>query len=143
MKRVYFKKYMTSVVSYLGNLRTESVHISSNEKIVTDAPTDNNGKGEAFSPTDLVASSLSSCILTVIGIVSKQIKYDLTNTTSSVKKIMGDNPRRIVEIEVKIEFSQSTDSKKRAIIEKTALNCPVAKSLHPDIKQNISFIWPD
>ena len=134
---------MTSVVSYLGNLRTESVHISSNEKIVTDAPTDNNGKGEAFSPTDLVASSLSSCILTVIGIVSKQIKYDLTNTTSSVKKIMGDNPRRIVEIEVKIEFSQSADSKKRAIIEKTALNCPVAKSLHPDIKQNISFIWPD
>ncbi len=134
---------MTSVVSYLGNLRTESVHISSNEKIVTDAPTDNNGKGEAFSPTDLVASSLSSCILTVIGIVSKQIKYDLTNTTSSVKKIMGDNPRRIVEIEVKIEFSQSTDSKKRAIIEKTALNCPVAKSLHPDIKQTISFIWPD
>ena len=134
---------MTSQVSYLGNLRTESVHISSNEKIVTDAPTDNNGKGEAFSPTDLVASSLSSCILTVIGIVSKQIKYDLTNTTSSVKKIMGDNPRRIVEIEVKIEFSQSTDSKKRAIIEKTALNCPVAKSLHPDIKQTISFIWPD
>ena len=134
---------MTSVVSYLGNLRTESVHISSNEKIVTDAPTDNNGKGEAFSPTDLVASSLSSCILTVIGIVSKQIKFDLTNTTSSVKKIMGDNPRRIVEIEVKIEFSQSTDSKKRAIIEKTALNCPVAKSLHPDIKQTISFIWPD
>ena len=103
----------------------------------------NNGKGEAFSPTDLVASSLSSCILTVIGIVSKQIKYDLTNTTSSVKKIMGDNPRRIVRIEVKIEFSQSTDSKKRAIIEKTALNCPVAKSLHPNIKQNISFIWPD
>ena len=134
---------MKSIVSYLGNLRTESVHTSSNEKIVTDAPTDNNGKGEAFSPTDLVASSLSSCILTVIGIVSKQIKYDLTNTTSSVKKIMGDNPRRIVEIEVKIEFSQSADSKKRAIIEKTALNCPVAKSLHPDIKQNISFIWPD
>ena len=134
---------MTSVVSYLGNLRTESVHISSNEKIVTDAPTDNNGKGEAFSPTDLVASSLSSCILTVIGIVSKQLEYDLTNTTSSVKKIMGDKPRRIVEIEVKIKFSQSTDSKTKSIIEKTALNCPVAKSLHPDIKQNISFIWPD
>ena len=111
---------MTSVVSYLGNLRTESVHISSNVKIVTDAPTDNNGKGEAFSPTDLVASSLSSCILTVIGIVSKQIRYDLTNTTSSVKKIMGDNPRRIVEIEVKIKFSQSTDSKTKSIIEKTS-----------------------
>ena len=134
---------MTSIVSYLGNLRTESVHTSSNEKIVTDAPTDNNGKGEAFSPTDLVASSLSSCILTVIGIVSKQIRYDLTKTTSSVKKIMGDKPRRIVEIEVKIKFSQSTDSKTKSIIEKTALNCPVAKSLHPDIKQNISFIWPD
>ena len=134
---------MTSIVSYLGNLRTESVHTSSNEKIVTDAPTDNNGKGEAFSPTDLVASSLSSCILTVIGIVSKQIRYDLTNTTSSVKKIMGDNPRRIVEIEVKIKFSQSTDSKTKSIIEKTALNCPVAKSLHPDIKQSISFIWPN
>ena len=134
---------MTSIVSYLGNLRTESVHTSSNEKIVTDAPTDNNGKGEAFSPTDLVASSLSSCILTVIGIVSKQIRYDLTNTTSSVKKIMGDNPRRIVEIEVKIKFSQSTDSKTKSIIEKSALNCPVAKSLHPDIKQNISFVWPN
>ena len=134
---------MTSTVTYLGNLRTESVHIPSNEKIVTDAPIDNNGKGEAFSPTDLVASSLSSCILTVIGIVSKQISYDLTNTTSSVKKIMGDNPRRIVEIEVKIKFSKSTDSKTKSIIEKTALNCPVAKSLHPDINQNISFIWPD
>mgnify|MGYP001393045540 FL=1 len=134
---------MTSKVSYLGNLRTESVHTSSNEKIVTDAPTDNNGKGEAFSPTDLVASSLSSCILTVIGIVSKQLEYDLTNTTSSVKKIMGDKPRRIVEIEVKIKFSQSTDSKTKSIIEKTALNCPVAKSLHPNIKQNISFVWPD
>ena len=134
---------MTSKVSYLGNLRTESVHTSSNEKIVTDAPTDNNGKGEAFSPTDLVASSLSSCILTVIGIVSKQLEYDLTNTTSSVKKIMGDKPRRIVEIEVKIKFSQSTDSKTKSIIEKTALNCPVARSLHPNIKQNISFVWPD
>ena len=134
---------MTSVVNYLGNLRTESIHISSNDKIVTDAPTDNKGKGEAFSPTDLVASSLSSCILTVVGIVSKQINYDLTNTTSSVKKTMGDNPRRIVKIDVKIEFSKSADSKTRSIIEKTALNCPVAKSLHPNIKQNISFIWPD
>ena len=134
---------MSSVVSYLGNLRTESIHVSSNDKIVTDAPVDNNGKGEAFSPTDLVASSLSSCILTVIGIVSKQIRYDLTNTTSSVKKIMGDNPRRIVEIEVKIKFSQSTDFKTKSIIEKTALNCPVAKSLHPDIKQKISFVWPN
>ena len=134
---------MTSVVNYLGNLRTESIHISSNDKIVTDAPTDNKGKGEAFSPTDLVASSLSSCILTVVGIVSKQINYDLTDTTSSVKKTMGDNPRRIVKIDVKIEFSKSADSKTRSTIEKTALNCPVAKSLHPNIKQNISFIWPD
>jgi len=134
---------MTSIVNYLGNLRTESVHISSNDMILTDAPTDNNGKGEAFSPTDLVATSLSSCILTVIGIISKRIKYDLVNTKSSVKKIMSNNPRRIVEIVVKIEFSQSADSKTRYIIEKTALNCPVSKSLHPDIKQNISFIWPN
>jgi len=134
---------MTSIVNYLGNLRTESVHTSSNDKILTDAPTDNNGKGEAFSPTDLVATSLSSCILTVIGIISKRIKYDLINTKSSVKKIMSNNPRRIVEIVVKIEFSQSADSKTRSIIEKTALNCPVSKSLHPDIKQSISFIWPN
>ena len=134
---------MTSIVNYLGNLRTESVHISSNDMILTDAPTDNNGKGEAFSPTDLVATSLSSCILTVIGIISKRIKYDLVNTKSSVKKIMSNNPRRIVEIVVKIEFSQSADSKTRSIIEKTALNCPVSKSLHPDIKQSISFIWPN
>ena len=134
---------MTSVVNYLGNLRTESIHISSNNKIVTDAPKDNNGKGEAFSPTDLVASSLSCCILTVIGIVSKKIEYDLTNTKSSVKKIMASNPRRISEIVVKIEFSKPADSKTKTIIEKNALNCPVAKSLHPDIKQNISFIWPN
>ena len=134
---------MTSIVNYLGNLRTESIHISSNNKIVTDAPKDNNGKGEAFSPTDLVASSLSCCILTVIGIVSKKIKYDLRNTKSSVKKIMAGNPRRIAEIVVKIEFSKPADSKTKAIIEKTALNCPVAKSLHPDIKQNISFMWPN
>ena len=133
---------MTSVVNYLGNLRTESIHISSNDKIVTDAPKDNNGKGEAFSPTDLVASSLSCCILTVIGIVSKKIKYDLRNTKSSVKKIMNGNPRRIAEIVVKIEFSKPADFKTKTIIEKTALNCPVAKSLHPDIKQNISFMWP-
>ena len=134
---------MTSVVNYLGNLRTESIHISSNDKIVTDAPKDNNGKGEAFSPTDLVASSLSCCILTVIGIVSKKIKYDLTNTKSSVKKIMAGSPRRIAEIVVKIEFSKPADSKTKPIIEKTALNCPVSKSLHPDIKQNISFVWPN
>tara|TARA_B100000609_G_scaffold115876_1_gene92255 strand:- start:146 stop:550 length:405 start_codon:yes stop_codon:yes gene_type:complete len=134
---------MTSVVNYLGNLRTESIHISSNDKIVTDAPKDNNGKGEAFSPTDLVASSLSCCILTVIGIVSKKIKYDLRNTKSSVKKIMAGNPRRIAEIVVKIEFSKPADFKTKTIIEKTALNCPVAKSLHPDIKQNISFMWPN
>ena len=134
---------MTSIVNYLGNLRTESVHISSNNKIVTDAPTDNNGKGEAFSPTDLVASSLSSCILTVLGIVSRRIKYDLTNTKSSVKKIMGDNPRRIVEIVVRVEFLVYADPKTRSILEKAALNCPVAKSLHPDIKQSISFIWPE
>ncbi len=134
---------MTSIVNYLGNLRTESVHISSNNRIVTDAPTDNNGKGEAFSPTDLVASSLSSCILTVLGIVSKRIKYDLTNTKSSVKKIMGDNPRRIVEIVVRVEFLVYADPKTRSILEKAALNCPVAKSLHPDIKQSISFIWPE
>ena len=134
---------MTSIVNYLGNLRTESIHVSSNDRIVTDAPVDNNGKGEAFSPTDLVATSLSSCILTVIGIVSKKIKYDLTDTKSSVEKIMGDNPRRIVEVLVKIEFSKSADPKTKTIIEKTALNCPVGKSLHPDIKQNISFIWPD
>ena len=107
---------MTSIVNYLGNLRTESVHISSNDKIITDAPTDNNGKGEAFSPTDLVASSLSSCILTVIGIISKRIKYDLANTKSSVKKIMSDNPRRIAEIIVKIEFSKTADSKTKSII---------------------------
>ncbi len=134
---------MTSVTNYLGNLRTESIHISSNDKIVTDAPKDNNGKGEAFSPTDLVASSLSCCILTVIGIVSKKIKYDLRNTKSSVKKIMAGNPRRIAEIVVKIEFSKPADFKTKTIIEKTALNCPVAKSLHPDIKQNISFMWPN
>ena len=134
---------MTSKVVYRGSLRTEAIHLASNQKIVTDAPIDNHGKGAAFSPTDLVATSLASCMMTIMGIIAERNDIDIENATAEVEKVMGDKPRRIVEIVVKIEFSKTADSKTKKIIEKTALKCPVGKSLHPDIKQNISFMWPN
>ncbi len=132
---------MTSKVTYLGDLRTESVHIQSGSIILTDAPTDNNGKGEAFSPTDLLATSLGNCMMTIMGIKARDLNLDLKNSTVEVTKVMQAEPRKIAQIEVIFNMSIAVDSKNKTILERTALNCPVLLSLNPDIQKIISFNW--
>jgi putative redox protein len=124
---------------YSGNLRTEAKHVKSGEIIVTDAPVDNNGRGETFSPTDLLAASLGSCMLTVMGIAARthEIKFD--ETEISITKIMVSNPRRVAEIAIDFQLPEYYTDKEKQILEKTALTCPVALSLHPDLKQTITF----
>ncbi len=134
---------MTSTVKYLGDLRTEGIHISSSKKLITDAPVDNHGKGEAFSPTDTIASGLASCLLTIMGIKARDLDIDLKETYAEVEKVMGSNPRRIVEIKVNVHLPNAIESKLKLILERAALSCPVAQSLHPDLKQDIKFHWPD
>ena len=133
---------MTSTVTYLGSLRTTATHLASQNDFITDAPIDNHGKGEAFSPTDTVATALASCLLTIMGIKARDLKLDLTGTTASVVKVMGANQRRIIEIKIDVRFQKSVESKTKTLLEKAALTCPVSNSLHPDLIQNISFIWP-
>ena len=133
---------MTSRVNYLGDLRTSAIHIASGKNIITDAPIDNQGKGEAFSPTDTVATALASCLLTIIGIKARDLNIDITKTSAEVTKVMASNPRRISEIEITVNFTKSYDQRIKKILEKAALTCPVSNSLHPDLKQNILFNWP-
>ena len=133
---------MTSKVNYLGDLRTSAIHIASDKNIITDAPIDNQGKGEAFSPTDTVATALASCLLTIMGIKARDLNIDITKTSAEVTKVMASNPRRISEIEVTVNFTKSYDQRIKKILEKAALTCPVSNSLHPDLKQNILFNWP-
>ena len=133
---------MTSIVNYLGDLRTSAIHIASDKNIITDAPIDNQGKGEAFSPTDTVATALASCLLTIMGIKARDLNIDIKNTTAEVAKIMTSKPRRISEIQITVNFTKSYDQRIKKILEKAALACPVSNSLHPDLKQNILFNWP-
>lgn len=131
---------MTSKVSYLGELRTECKHLLSGQKIITDAPPDNQGKGEAFSPTDLTATSLATCILTTMGIRAKEL--DITGTRAEVTKIMASDPRRISRIEVKIKMPKNDFSDKdKKVLEDIARTCPVALSLSEKIEQVIDFEW--
>ena len=132
---------MVSKVTYLGDLRTENLHVKSGQTYITDAPTDNNGKGEAFSPTDTVATGLANCMLTVMGIKARDLNIDMTGTTAEVTKLMASHPRRISEIKIELSFTGEFDEKSRKILEKTALTCPVYYSLHPDIKKDIRFKW--
>ena len=132
---------MTSEVIYLGDLRTQSTHLASQASIVSDAPIDNNGKGEAFSPTDYVANALASCMLTIMGIKAKELNIDISQSRAEVTKIMQAEPRKIGEVQVRIFMSISADKKTQTILENVARACPVAKSLHPDIQQKITFIW--
>ncbi len=135
---------MTSKIKYLGDLRTECTHIMSGNSLITDAPTDNNGKGEAFSPTDLTATSLGTCMITIIGIAAKNHNFTVDGATLEVTKYMASDPRRISGIEIKMilpEVHYSHIEKK--IIETAAKTCPVALSLHPEIKQDIHFVWFD
>jgi putative redox protein len=134
---------MTSSITYLGNLRTECTHIKSGQTIITDAPTDNNGKGEAFSPTDLTATSLGTCMVTIMGLAAQNHEINIDGTKLEITKHMASNPRKISGIEVKVILPAFNFSKKdKKILETAGLTCPVALSLHPDIKQEITFIWP-
>ena len=134
---------ITSKVVYKGELRTEAIHLQSNTKIYTDAPKDNHGKGEAFSPTDLVATALASCMISIMGIVAlKEGITPVDGAFAEVTKIMVADPRRISEIQIKMTFPKKDFSEKeKKMYEHAALTCPVAKSLHPDIKQVIEFVW--
>ncbi|MCH7524155.1 MAG: OsmC family protein [Bacteroidetes bacterium] len=132
---------MTSKVTYLGNLRTENTHLKSGDTYITDAPTDNNGKGEAFSPTDTVATGLANCMLTVMGIKAQDLNIEMSGTIAEVTKIMTTNPRRISKIEIVFNFPFKADAKHKKILEHTARTCPVLYSLHPEIEKDISFNW--
>jgi uncharacterized OsmC-like protein len=133
---------MTSTVVYQGELRTLATHLRSGQEIFTDAPTDNHGKGEAFSPTDLLATSLACCMITVMGIKAKANEIEIDGAHLEVLKVMGDNPRRVVRIEVTIAMPNIAYSEKdKKILIHTAEHCPVAHSLHPDLEQIIRFKW--
>ena len=132
---------MTSKVIYKGALRTEATHIRSGNTIITDAPTDNKGKGEAFSPTDLVATSLASCMLTIMGIKADEMNINIEGASAEVKKIMTAGPRRIAQVIIVINIPISADEKTKNILEKSALTCPVDKSLSNSMIRDIKFIW--
>jgi len=130
----------TSKIKYLGNLRTESVHLQSGNIIITDAPIDNNGKGEAFSPTDLLSTSLGCCMLTIMGIVAERQNLNITGTTIEITKIMESNPRRVGEIILEFVLPKNNfSSKEKELLMQAAYTCPVAKSLSAEIKQTIIF----
>ena len=131
----------TAKVTYLGNLRTENEHLKSGAKFNTDAPTDNNGKGEAFSPTDTVATGLANCMITMMGIKARDMKLNMDGTTAHVTKTMAADPRRISKIEVILNFPAGIDERSKKILENTARTCPVQYSLHPDIERVIVFNW--
>lgn len=131
----------TSKVTYLGNLRTECEHLKSGNTYITDAPTDNNGKGEAFSPTDTVATGLANCMLTVMGIKAAQMEVTLDGSVAMVTKTMASNPRRISKIEVSFQLPATISDKNQRILENTGNTCPVHHSLHPDIEKDIKFNW--
>jgi putative redox protein len=131
----------TSKVTYLGNLRTENIHLKSGNTYITDAPTDNNGKGEAFSPTDTVATGLANCMLTVMGIKANSMNIVLDGSIAEVTKTMASNPRRISKIEIVFSLPSGIESKSQKILENTANSCPVHHSLHPDIEKDITFNW--
>jgi putative redox protein len=133
----------TAEIVYNGELRTTSTHVRSGSVVETDAPVDNNGKGERFSPTDLVSSALGSCMLTIMGITARNHGWNIDGTKVSILKIMGTEPRRITGINVEMTMPEGhgLGEKERTILERAALTCPVAKSLHPDIVQDVKFNW--
>lgn len=132
---------MTSKVTYTGELRTSCEHLRSGDSFITDAPIDNNGLGQAFSPTDTVATGLASCILTMMGIKANGHEIDLSNSTAEVTKHMSSNPRRISKIEIELSLPSGISDKHRKILIHTANTCPVHYSLHPDIEKVINFNW--
>ena len=133
---------MTSTVIYKGDLRTELTHLESGNVILTDAPKDNHGKGEAFSPTDLVATALGSCMLSIMGIYAKQHQLDIEGAKVEIEKGMEANPRRIGRIGAVITMpAKAYSDKDKSALEHAAFTCPVAKSLHSDLVQDVKFVW--
>lgn len=136
---------MTSQIIYTSDLRTTATHLQSGSAIETDAPTDNKGKGERFSPTDLVATALASCMITTMGIKAQSMENILLDgTKADVTKVMYSDPRRIGKIIVHIQFPESLkqlSDKEKAILENTARTCPVERTLHPDVELDLQFSW--
>jgi putative redox protein len=131
----------TIQTTYLGGLRTEATHLQSGTKIITDAPTDNKGKGEAFSPTDLLAESLAGCMLTTMAIAADIHGIAMEGTECEVTKVMAANPRRVAEVVTIFKFPKDYTDKEKEILTKAALGCPVAVSLHPDLIKTVDFGW--
>ncbi|MDI9312814.1 MAG: OsmC family protein [Limnohabitans sp.] len=131
----------TSKINYVGELRTVCIHLQSGTEILTDAPTDNHGKGEAFSPTDLVATALGSCMVSIMGIKCRDLDIDVKDSTVSVTKIMQAEPRKIAKIIVELNMSIAASDKNKTILERSAMTCPVLLSLHPDIEKEVVFNW--
>jgi len=131
---------MTSKVTYKGDLRTECEHLQSKSKFITDAPIDNQGKGDAFSPTDTVATAAASCMLTIMGIKARDMEIDIEGTTAEVTKTMAADPRRISGIKILITvMGEHLSDKQRTILENAGRTCPVLQSIHPDIEKDITF----
>jgi len=130
---------MTSKVIYLGDLRTEATHIQSGQKIITDAPVDNEGKGEAFSPTDLAATSLASCMITIMSIAAKKRNINMTGTSANIVKVMSPDPRRISEIQINIKFPDHLNDKEQTILQRAGETCPVSYSLSSGLKQTTIY----
>lgn len=132
---------MTSKVVYKGDLRTECEHLQSKSIFITDAPLDNQGKGEAFSPTDTVATALASCMLTIMGIKARDMALDISGTFAEVTKFMESNPRRISGIKIVFTVKGILSDKEKVILQNAAKTCPVIYSIHPDINKDISFAY--
>ncbi|HWV69385.1 OsmC family protein [Chitinophaga sp.] len=133
----------TASIVYTGQLRTTATHLQSGTVIETDAPVDNRGRGEKFSPTDLVATALGSCMLSIMGIKAMDNNWAIEGTKVSVQKIMGTEPRRITGVTIVFDFPEGhgLGEKERTILERAAHTCPVAMSVHPDIVQDVTFNW--
>jgi putative redox protein len=134
---------MTATILYEGNLRCSATHLQSNSVIETDAPTDNRGKGERFSPTDLVCTALATCMVTTMAMKAADMGIELKDTVVEVKKYMASEPRRIAQIDVLVSFPKTlvTEEKDKIILQRTGDHCPVMKSLHPDVKVNAVYQW--
>jgi uncharacterized OsmC-like protein len=132
---------MTASIVYTGNLRCKAEHIQSGTTIETDAPTDNRGKGEKFSPTDLLCVSLAICMLTTMAIKAGELEVDITNSKAAVTKHMLSDPRRVGKIEVAVTLPANGSERDQKTLEKTGDNCPVMKSIHPDIELVINYKW--
>jgi len=125
---------------YAGQLRTKATHMQSKTELLTDAPLDNQGKGETFSPTDLLATALGSCMLTIMGIAAREHQFSIEGTEMKIWKIMASNPRKVAEVKIDLFFPpHDFSAKQKKILDYCSKTCPVALSLHPDIKQTVTF----